>query len=816
VVFSVIALAMSCASCAADTNSEHAGGSETEPPPHFRVGRFVSDSAVELIEDQNTYPLTRGERHGVWTFMGIASGQHSYAVLEDFQTQDSHILFVDAGGVQIDLPKSSESNIKNPDKLFSGHSRDEVLASAQDLLGNAVLSQSGDPEYAGIKDILPKAGVTPPGDKDVDKSPTLEGFIGSPDTSDKIYFVEGVYTPNFLPTEFQPSIAQISQRGAYLQGLVGGYLPAVRYVYPEADGAWTEMVAFAPFRTVNGNDRQQPVWYRLSRIESGTLKWSRYFDSYPPYLPVKSQGYGVEDGKAFYADFIKFRERWNEILDSGMKISLPDKRVENMTRFSLVGSIMTRAGDFPRYGIPSEGGVVGYGGSPDDGFPDTFTDQTDAMLDWGLLDLAGRYIDNYLAYFAREDGSILYYGPETGQYGRMLAIFAKYLNEGGNAQVLLKNKSKIEGIVTLLLKLRAEALTLPAGNPAHGLLSGKSEADTFPDPRFIQPFFSNSTEAVRGFHDFGEAWHALGSKINNVDMSEMGARLVREAASLREDLTASLASSTLLIDGEKILPTFAGAKLPPDVAMKRDESDPQADCYRVYMEMLHSGVLPADQIELIREYLSNHHGLVLGLPSTLYKGRYTSFGFLSSGYGYSLIQTDHIREALLNLYSGMANQYTRGTWITPEERDPLTPGWARPPYGNAHYSVSAQVTVANIVRWLLVFEDPESNTLWLGKGIPAKWLEDGNTVTVEDAPTRWGRVSFSTVSQTKSGAIEALVRAPETGIPAQIKIRLRTGPAFRIKSVTLNGQPWTQFDPDAQVILIPPGIEGAVKITARD
>ena len=45
------------------------------------------------------------------------------------------------------------------------------------------------------------------------------------------------------------------------------------------------MLAFAPLRISNGNDRIQPVWYRITRVENGYLKWSKYIDSYHPFPP---------------------------------------------------------------------------------------------------------------------------------------------------------------------------------------------------------------------------------------------------------------------------------------------------------------------------------------------------------------------------------------------------------------------------------------------------------------------------------------------------------------------------------------------------
>ena len=111
---------------------------------------------------------------------------------------------------------------------------------------------------------------------------------------------------------------------------------------------------------------------------------------------------------------------------------------------------MTRIGPFPKYGVFDRS----YGGSEHDGFPDTFTVDTAAMLAWGLSDLAGQYLDNYFSYFVRDDGSILYRGPETGQYGRMLTVAAQYANYTGDYQLLLRHRRRLDAVAKLLLSLR--------------------------------------------------------------------------------------------------------------------------------------------------------------------------------------------------------------------------------------------------------------------------------------------------------------------------------------------------------------------------
>ncbi len=184
-------------------------------------------------------------------------------------------------------------------------------------------------------------------------------------------------------------------------------------------------------------------------------------------------------------------------------------------------------------------------------------------------------------------------------------------------------------------------------------------------------------------------------------------------------------------------------------------------------------------------------------------------GFLAYGHGYGLIQHDMTREALLLLYSVMAHQYTRGTWTAPETRPTFNESPAAP------YCTPAQWVVALLTRWILVFEDPTSETLWLGKAIPRKWLQDGKTISIADAPTRWGRIGYSVVSHLEQRNIRVTVNLPPVHFGATTKLRLRTPGHLPLKSVQLNGKPWSQFNADEETISIPPNTASPVKIMAE-
>lgn len=280
----------------------------------IKVKRFAGGSAVEVSVEGKSAVLDVGERLGPWTLMEVtgegASGRR-VAILEDFTSRTGHLLIVNPQGVRLDLPKSLEPTFQEPAKLYLGHTLAEVMDSASDLLGDEILSKPGDPEYDEIAGAIPA----------IRKIPTYS-FVGTNATWDKVGFAYGGRTPDFDPAPYYAPIGKIREQGQVWDGLVGGYLPILRFVYPESPEVWTEMIAFAPLRMSNANDRVQPVWYRLAHIENGTVTWTHYIDSYHPFPPRTSY-----NAKVFYHDLIGLNDDWKKTLAEGMKITVPDERV---------------------------------------------------------------------------------------------------------------------------------------------------------------------------------------------------------------------------------------------------------------------------------------------------------------------------------------------------------------------------------------------------------------------------------------------------------------------------------------------------------
>jgi len=94
----------------------------------------------------------------------------------------------------------------------------------------------------------------------------------------------------------------------------------------------------------------------------------------------------------------------------------------------------------------------------------------------------------------------------------------------------------------------------------------------------------------------------------------------------------------------------------------------------------------------------------------------------------------------------------------------------------------------------MLIHELDDDTLVLLQATPRKWLEDGKTIEIERAPTYYGRLSMKIESLTASNRIMAQINMPERKHPRSLIVRLRHPRGQSIKSVTVNGQDWTDFD----------------------
>jgi hypothetical protein len=105
-------------------------------------------------------------------------------------------------------------------------------------------------------------------------------------------------------------------------------------------------------------------------------------------------------------------------------------------------------------------------------------------------------------------------------------------------------------------------------------------------------------------------------------------------------------------------------------------------------------------------------------------------------------------------------------------------------------------------RIMLVMERGEE--LWLAPLVTDNWLKDGSAISVRNAPTFFGPVSYRIESHVQAGTIEATIEPPARSQPKQIVLRLRHPDGKPIRKVTVDGKDHAAFDAAKACIRIEP------------
>jgi hypothetical protein len=107
----------------------------------------------------------------------------------------------------------------------------------------------------------------------------------------------------------------------------------------------------------------------------------------------------------------------------------------------------------------------------------------------------------------------------------------------------------------------------------------------------------------------------------------------------------------------------------------------------------------------------------------------------------------------------------------------------------------------------ILFVQERGDELWLAPFVACNWLKDGLTVAVKQAPTRFGPVGYRIDSSADSDFIEATIEPPVRTSPGAIVIRLRHPDGKPIRSVTVNGEPHSDFSPAGEYVRLNPSAD---------
>jgi hypothetical protein len=695
----------------------------------------------------------------------------NWKVYEDLRTRDGALAFVSSSGTKRLLPKSAEAAMQEG-APYLGLQLKDIGLSSPDLLADHLL-QSGDPAPEAVRSAAPPMNSS-------EKSPRKwTTFVGTKEAYDVTPIYRSGNTRTYHPIQYSSQLRDALKAGKLYDGLVGGWMPAVRKVIPVSDKVYWEVIIFGETGP-NKNKYIVHTWHRTARIEDGKIAEVVYGHSYPAFPPARLDPKPEE----FYAALLEFADYWDEQLHDFIPTELPENVWIDMSKHAFAKDLMTRPGGlYPKYGAVDRD----YSGSEYDGFQDIFTSAIYANMEWGRLETTRLFIDNYFTEYVDDKGMIDMRGPETAQFGMTLSLLARYFHYSHDGALMLKHRGKIEATAKLLADMHEESLRLPHTDPAYGLIKGWSESDSClaENPSlWWQAYYANSAFAARGLKDIARAWTDLARMTSAKGMASLSDDWMKRSEVLRERTIESVESNIQKDKTPPYIGLFPGTTLTFREALEKERPSPQQWPHRPYAELLQADILPPRLANLVIDCMRAYGATTIGVLANI--SRFTAegrdlLGFISYGHAQMLLRLDRIEEFLLFLYAHRYHVHSRGSWVAGEVTG-ITGD-------STLFCMPAQQTIPQLVRWMLVLEDSDEDILYLAKGLPRQWVGSGKPIQIEQAPTRWGRVSFHLAAKPESKTVVGYAELTGSSVPKEIHFKLRLPAEMAVQSVAVNGKP---------------------------
>jgi len=167
---------------------------------------------------------------------------------------------------------------------------------------------------------------------------------------------------------------------------------------------------------------------------------------------------------------------------------------------------------------------------------------------------------------------------------------------------------------------------------------------------------------------------------------------------------------------------------------------------------------------------------------------------------------DEPEAAIRTFYSMMACAFSH------HQLTPLEHRWA---WGQYYMPPSTDGAWFELYRNMLLNELSGDDTLLIGQAVPRAWLADGKRLAVESAPTYFGPIKLQIESAAATGGITAKIEFTGDRRPRTLLVRLRHPDKKLLRSVTVNGADWLDFDAAKEWVRIQNPVAGRYTVAAR-
>lgn len=541
------------------------------------------------------------------------------------------------------------------------------------------------------------------------------------------------------------------------------------------------------------------------------------FEAWIPSIAVDREALGRISEPAFEEAAGQMAAYWQHLTEAGTQLNTPEPWLNNFyrshTRHLLVNCLQELDSDR----LHAHVGTFYYGA-----FPNESVMMISDLDRRGLHDLARRCYDGFLHYqgtvalpgeYGSKEG--VFYGAgghEMGGYnkshGYVLWGLAEHWRLTRDRDWMQQVAPGIAAGCDWIMRERQRTLT-PASTGARPLEFGWLPPGSLEDVTDYWYWLATNAATAWGFLAAADALADFGHP--------RGAELRAAAASYRDDVLRGMQEARIRAGVVQLRDCTYVPKFPSHLFLR-------GRAVGWIRETLEGSMfLPAYQLIdprgcetawILKDYednlyISDSYGY--SIPA------FESFWFSRGGFSMQsnlldgplpYLWRDEIKHYLRAFFNGFASCYYPDIAMCNEHCLPEL-GY---PMGD-HFKSSDEAQVAYWLRLMFVREDGED--LVLGQALPRDWLRDGRICEIERAPTYFGPVSLRIMSQAADDRIVVRFVPPDRNPPRRVLVRLRHPEGKPLRSATVNGAPFSDFDPGLEWIVLSGSRAGTQDIVAR-
>jgi hypothetical protein len=467
------------------------------------------------------------------------------------------------------------------------------------------------------------------------------------------------------------------------------------------------------------------------------------FEFLLPHAPIPNERAWTLSSQSFDKKFIECKTFWQAKLNKAAQIHVPEKRIEEMIQAGLLHL------DLITYGNEPDGTLV-----PAIGVYTAIGTESAPIIQFfnsmGWQDAAKRSLTFFLDK-QHEDGFMQNFGGYMVETGAVLWTLGEYFRYTHDTEWIEQIKPKVLKSCDFLLQWRDKNKVDSFRGKGYGMIDGKV-AD--PEDNFHQ--FMLNAYAYLGLSRVSEM-------LAEIDPAQSN-RIKKEAEEWKKDIRESFFNGLAL---SPVVPLGDGT-WSPTVPPWAEAIGPRA-LYTKEETFFSHGTFTVPDVLLGPLYLVFCEVLAVNEPASKMMLGYLSELFFQNNAAFS--QPYYSRHNWIQAKLGMVKPFLKtyyNTFSALADRETYT-------FWEHLYHVSPHKTHEEAwflmeTRWMLYMED--GTTLRLLNTIPRRWMEDGNTIELNDVQSYFGPLNVEVRSEIKKGYIEATIQCHSDRKPGEVTIRI--------------------------------------------